>query len=58
VAMSQIVKQTINVRGGNGFRDSIIFMVHDKCARNRKANWRSLDSRVPLARLRVIPPSR
>jgi hypothetical protein len=27
VAMSQIVKQTISVRTGNGVRDSLIFMV-------------------------------
>jgi hypothetical protein len=25
--MSQIVKQTISVRSGNGFKDSIIFMI-------------------------------
>ena len=46
--MSQIVKQTINVRSGNGFRDSIIFMAYDRRPRNSNGSWRSLDFRVPL----------
>lgn len=58
VAMSQIVKQTVNVRSGNGFGESIIFMVDDRCAQNTNASWRSLDFRVPLEGLRVIPRSR